>query len=554
MVGSPVSPSGAQHVERAGSSQVIIDEGLVLEDSKRGKKRKPGAVVSDYAREEKKFELQDLMEPFQINHNPTYHPLITQALALAIQQQDELRAIGAMQCSFLTGSNATDAKSLANLSRTHQGFLSKISEVSRILRDLRRSQVLEVHDIQKMREIEAELSIQAQQIEVYNEELSVFQGFTQTPKCLLRLIIREQPFPYIYVRSSPPARNTAASAVPTVKTVEKDICLKLEVLTGSVVKILSVGSLEMEAKVGQKNTPCTDLKSFQMQIHNNITKCDAQFSFVSGTGMSVGNLEFRVNMHYSCAFPGGTVTNSDCLLANSGAFVVITNESQYAEALSVLFSSDITSTYPSTVAVPWPLIANGISRYFILASRQSMVCPPRPLLSSDLEYMRQQWFDSLHAVTHVNIKRFWKWFGVVLRNLRYQRHLQKLWERRLIYGFVRKYVTDGLLSTRDYGSFVLRFSESSPGCVAVCYKVPDIAKPVKNYIVKPEDIRGKTLPEYLISRHELTQIMQFISQGHDDSTPVVRCYDKLIALPQSRSKHVGSTAQTNAGGYETALF
>jgi len=532
---------------------VIIDEGLVFEDPKRGKKRKPASIVTEPARDEKKFELEDLMEPFQINTNPVFHPVVAQVLALALRQQEELKSICAKQLSLLSGENSTtDAKALSNLSRAHQGFVAKLSELTRVLRDLRLTQVLEVHDIQKMREIEAELSIQAQQIEVYTEELSLFQGFSQSPKGLLRLIIRDQPFPYIYVRSSPPARS-ATNNSPILKTVERDISVKLEVLTGTLVKVLSAGSLEMEARVGQKSIPCSDFKSFTMQLLNTTTRCDAQFSFVSGTGMSVCTLEFRVNIQYSCVMAGNTISASESLTASSGSFVVITNESQYAEALSVLYSSDLARTYPSMVSVPWPLIANGISRFFILASRQSMVAPPRPLLPSDLEYMRQQWFQGLHAVTHTSIKKFWKWFGVVLRNLRYQRHLQKLWERRLIYGFVRKSVTDGLLSTRDYGSFILRFSESSPGCVAVCYKVPDIAKPVKNYIVKPEDIRGKTLPEFLLSRHELIQILQFISHGPEDINPVVRGYDKLVALPQTRSKQTNA-AQTNVGGYETVLF
>jgi hypothetical protein len=73
---------------------------------------------------------------------------------------------------------------------------------------------------------------------------------------------------------------------------------------------------------------------------------------------------------------------------------------------------------------------------------------------------------------------------------------------------------ESLLTFPQNGSFVLRFSESSPGCVAICYKVADVSKPVRNYLVKPEDIKGKTLPQFLRSRQELTHIIQFVALGN----------------------------------------
>lgn len=69
---------------------------------------------------------------------------------------------------------------------------------------------------------------------------------------------------------------------------------------------------------------------------------------------------------------------------------------------------------------------------------------------------------------------------------------------------------DDIVTNREFGSFVLRFSESNPGCIAICYRVADLTKPVRNYLVKAEDIKGKTLPQFLRSRQELMHIIQFV--------------------------------------------
>lgn len=52
---------------------------------------------------------------------------------------------------------------------------------------------------------------------------------------------------------------------------------------------------------------------------------------------------------------------------------------------------------------PWPLVANGIHHYFLLATRQKFGYPERPLLNSDLEYLRLHWFEGALAMICVNI-------------------------------------------------------------------------------------------------------------------------------------------------------
>jgi len=158
----------------------------------------------------------------------------------------------------------------------------------------------------------------------------------------------------------------------------------------------------------------------------------------------------------------------------------------------------------------WPEIANAISRYFLYATRQQLSQPARGLETADLKFMKATWFPGAEdGVTAAQIEAFWKWFSQVLRNLRYQRHLGCMWTNRLIFGFADRASVDKYLISRTNGSFLLRFSQNSqPGSVVIGYKTGDMNKPVKNYLVRPEDIKGRTLPDFLRTRTDLRYILQ----------------------------------------------
>ena len=57
-----------------------------------------------------------------------------------------------------------------------------------------------------------------------------------------------------------------------------------------------------------------------------------------------------------------------------------------------------------------------------------------------------------------------------------------------MYGLIDKKACVRVLNTEDIGTFIIRFSDSTPGSFAVAYVTDDPKERVKHYLIKPEDV------------------------------------------------------------------
>jgi len=282
----------------------------------------------------------------------------------------------------------------------------------------------------------------------------------------------------------------------------------------------------------------------------NINGAKYQVTFLEGTSKNLAQIKFQSSITYSCgpASPSTSCTFNISSLP-SKPFVVITNESQYADAISRLFDREVIGDKPS---VPWTYFANEISLYFLKATRQDEQRPERALSLQQLNSFHIHFFNKKQYISAAESREFWKWYGAVLRQLRYQRTLLQLWNSRLIYGFISRDEMYHLIDQQKPGHFLLRFSESNPGCVAIGYKNPNPEmgeRPLKNYLVRPDsDISPKqTLADYLRSRAEFSHVMQFTEKYSVSGTPEFRILGKHAAL-----KDFYSTTRTSLSveGYD----
>jgi len=109
-----------------------------------------------------------------------------------------------------------------------------------------------------------------------------------------------------------------------------------------------------------------------------------------------------------------------------------------------------------------------------------------------------------------------------------------------------------LIDRQQPGHFLLRFSESNPGCIAIGYKnpSPEIGeKPLKNYLVKPNsDVTPKqTLADFLRLRAELSHVMQFTDKISADGMPEFRIIGKHSAL---RDFYSSTRSSLTVEGYD----
>lgn len=379
----------------------------------------------------------------------------------------------------------------------------------------------------------ANISLMIQEIIVY---MSWVREGGEVPALekLVSLVISKAPFPSIWMK-----RNQMSEA--------EAIYVKL--LHGCSVTLTSVSevkaTMHCHTPYNAKTTPAKpiiDFDNFPMDPSTLMASC--QFVFTAGSRKDVAQVRFSMNVEGSSFATsvllnrGNDVSPQELISitsSDSKPFIVITNECQYGETFGILFQKDVFHHQwgEAQSSIPWPLFANAIQRYFIRASRQDPASPKRGLSYYDLEHIHATFFASSPSIELKSSQKFWDWYGKVLHRLRYQRHVAALWMEGLIFGMVsREGVCEQLIS-RPPGTFLLRFSESSAGFIAVGYRVSGANAGIKNYLVKQEDTASatvKTLPDFLRSRPEFSVLLQYTGQHLEDGFPLLYPIHKDYAL------------------------
>lgn len=117
--------------------------------------------------------------------------------------------------------------------------------------------------------------------------------------------------------------------------------------------------------------------------------------------------------------------------------------------------------------------------------------------------------------------------------------------RRLILGFATKETCTALLAMQEMGTFVIRFSESSPGLFTVAYVSDDPFERIKHYLVKQEDLSlNKTLPDLLREKPQFHHVLQL-----DLQTGALRRYPRDAVLAAYYSKNRKTPTTGNSSGY-----
>jgi hypothetical protein len=78
-----------------------------------------------------------------------------------------------------------------------------------------------------------------------------------------------------------------------------------------------------------------------------------------------------------------------------------------------------------------------------------------------------------------------------------------------IYGLISKPDCNRLLENEPVGTFLIRFSDSNAGALAIAYTTGEAKDKVRHYMVKPEDISAnKTLPDFIKERTSFVYLVR----------------------------------------------
>jgi len=185
-------------------------------------------------------------------------------------------------------------------------------------------------------------------------------------------------------------------------------------------------------------------------------------------------------------------------------FVVITNENQWEEVEELLLRKD---SFIGNLEISWSQLCNTLQRHFLRATRQAPTKPDRYLSRLDFQYFHCKFFGSKDIINLENFQRFWDWFGKSLQALRYQRHIKEMWQEGIIYGYMSKESVQDSLLNQEPGVFLLRFSESQPGQLAIGYV--GVMGDLKHYLIIPQDIPPKkSFAEFLAESCQFLTLLQ----------------------------------------------
>ena len=143
----------------------------------------------------------------------------------------------------------------------------------------------------------------------------------------------------------------------------------------------------------------------------------------------------------------------------------------------------------------------------------------------------------------IQAQKFYAWFVPAMQQIRFKKHVKPMWLLGLVFGFIDKERCNQTLATFAEGTFLLRFSESSPGLFAIAYVSDDIHERVKHYLVKAEDLKEKTtLADFIRSKPQWVHLLRL----DPASGNVMRAHkDELLGRFYSGS----SAAPKKSGGY-----
>lgn len=449
--------------------------------------------------------------PTQFLDTSAANPVISQVQSMVIAQRSLLERLRRAQREAVTSSSVfapASLPALAALTQQHQLIAEEVQRIVLALQGLRSQQLLSPGELALCQTLLDTISVHSAQLALFRAELEYIQSVVQAGPsapvpALVSLVIARTPFPAIWMK-----RNQVADYES----------IQIQLLTATGVQLLEVAAIKphlvcLNQGAAKKQKPPFDVDS--IPIDPSTLSASVCPTFLCGTRNDVAQVRFTVQLRFAALYGGAVSANSvtlEAASAESAPFVILTNESQFAKAAEVLFHRDLFHYHWGRPAssVPWQLYANTLQLYFLRASRQQLSNSSRPLSASDLSYLHSSFFQLAAAIDVSVSQKLWEWLGVVLQRLRYQKHWLALYLCGLLYGFISREEAWNCLLPAPVGVALFRFSETSAGSLSMAFRVANPAQPIKNYLIKTEDITGlgKSLPDFILSRAEVQGLLQ----------------------------------------------
>eukprot|EP01130_Rhizamoeba_saxonica_P015615 TRINITY_DN7053_c0_g1_i1.p1 TRINITY_DN7053_c0_g1~~TRINITY_DN7053_c0_g1_i1.p1 ORF type:complete len:616 (+),score=85.33 TRINITY_DN7053_c0_g1_i1:226-1848(+) len=456
-----------------------------------------------------------MIYPVQGSKNDLSQIIINSYSELVIFQQSISELVYSQKDLITTSMNQFNCPQLQVIQHKHLELNNLLKEKLNSLLMLKRSYILDIEDLQILLYVLNEIEIHVKQLELLHNELEHTIKHN-TPGIHCALVIIREPFPEVISKGQ--------ELGPEV--------LVVKLLFASVINLVSQYCPVNVELV--RSTTRNDKKKYidPLQIALDISTNEAKFplKFLEGTR------RVKVNLRFSMKIPLVDSNNQSVMCSVetplSKPFIVITSDTQWLTSTEEMFKID---AFQSNLSVSWTNFCNTLNQHFIRVTKQD---PPvfRGLAISDFLYMNHRFFDGKQSVDYPSFSRFFEWFGVIMNVLRHTKHMNKLWQYGLIYGFMNRNETEKCLYGKSPGTFVIRFSERHHGKVAIAY-VSSSGRRILHYLVADNDTSKKrTLGNFICESDQLTNVLKLVNY-HENNSPSFLPINKIEAFMPYCSDH-----------------
>ena len=252
-----------------------------------------------------------------------------------------------------------------------------------------------------------------------------------------------------------------------------------------------------------------------VQIQNNTEKLTKNnlvsfdFRFPAGTRNKPCNI--RLHVKGVVTLPDGTKSRAVEIISQpTNRFIITTNECQFETAELKLMLMEIFEDNRQTCS--WSRFVNALNVRWMRVTRQEAdsgisVVPDRALTSEEFRFVASFFPNAPHSVTREEVLAFYSFFGKATHHYRHNLAFRQLMMDGLVWGFMSKSESTRLLSSQPNGTFVIRASESSPGCFCLSWKA-DSSSTVRHGLLDVKCFQPPVLADFLMRKSFLKAVLR----------------------------------------------
>jgi len=320
-------------------------------------------------------------------------------------------------------------------------------------------------------------------LNVYEQDVNYLQRKSNEVPCHISIVAQENAGP---IHKGKPIGKIALQLIcgPSF----------IPILSNNVQPVL----IEQYVSQKQKGNKKISVNHTKSNFKDNGTCTFSDLSFSSGSHPHFVPLKFKTEVEFVDVSVHNKKSKKTIESTWTKPYVSMTNNgSQWAESAGNWLKLDC---FGENIEVTVERFWNYFHKHVLLATRQDLNNPERPLTDEDFQFIVTSKIQQKKTVSQTDFQKIWDWIGIGIKKIRYQKILLPLFTKGFFPAFVSKEDVENYLSDQPLGSFIIRLSSTSTeGDIVISYvQNKKSQNSIIHYLVQADDTadKKKTLADF----------------------------------------------------------